>query len=103
MLRPREPLHRGEVEIGHLEPRLQIDEEPRRGLLADARHEAERIGIVGRDGPSEVERRVHRHDRQRERRADTVRAEQRLEARCARRAIVKPYSVCASSRTWSWT
>ena len=37
------------------------------------------------DHPAKVKRRVHGHDRQRECRADTVRTEQRLEARPARR------------------
>ena len=35
-----------EVEIGDLEPALQLDEQPLRGALADAGHEHERVEIV---------------------------------------------------------
>ena len=75
-----EPLTAVEVDLRHVKPGLQIDEEARRGLLADARHETQRIGVVGRDRSSKVDRGVHRHDRERQSRPHTVSAEQRLEA-----------------------
>ena len=88
---------RGEVDLRNIEPRLQVDEEARRRLLADSRHETQRIGVVGRHGTSEVGRRVHRDDREREGGADAVSAEQRLEARpfVARREAVQRARVFA--------
>ena len=59
----------GEVEVGDLEPRLQLDEQPLRGALADAGHEHERVEIVVGEAAAQRVRRVHRQDRERELRA----------------------------------
>ncbi len=38
--------HRGEIEIGHVEPGLQVDEQPLGGALADAGHGDEGVEVV---------------------------------------------------------
>ena len=68
-----------EIEVGHLEPRFQLDEQPLRGALADAGHEHERVEVVVGEAAPQRARRVHRQDRERELRADAGRPDQRLE------------------------
>ena len=73
------PGDRGEIDIGHLEPGLQVDEKALRGALADTGHRDERIEVVLGQAAAEAGRRMHREDRERELRADAARGDQRLE------------------------
>ncbi len=73
--------HRGEVDVGHGETGLEIDEQPRCGLLAHPGDQTKGVGVVGGHRAPELERRMHRDDRQRKRWPDAVRAEEGFEAR----------------------
>ncbi len=70
----------GPSEVGHREARLQVDQEARGRLLADAGHQAEGSDVVLGEDPGQGDRRVDREDRQRQGRPHAVRAEQCLEA-----------------------
>ena len=74
-----EELDVGAVELD-VEPGLELDEQPGRGLLADAGHQHQGVGVVGEHGPLQRRRRVHRQQGQGHRRADAVGADQGLEA-----------------------
>ena len=70
----------GEIDLGEVEARLQVDEETGRGLLADPGDEAQRVDVVSGHRTPEICRSVDGDDRECERRADSVRPQQRLEA-----------------------
>ena len=67
------------LEVREIERALELDQQPLGGLLADARHEAQRVEVgLGDDGLQRVGL-VDRQDGQRQRGADPVGAEQGLE------------------------
>ena len=68
------------LDVGHVEPGLQLDQQPGRRLAADAGHEAQGVDVVVGQDPAQRVGRVDREDGQGQRRADAVGAEQRLEA-----------------------
>ena len=74
------PRRLAEREVGEVEPALQLDQQAGRRLAADAGHGAQRLEVVLEHRGRQGGRREHRHDGQRQRRADAVRAEQHLEA-----------------------
>src|SRR3546814_9704910 len=68
------------TEVGDRQPRLEVEQQSLRRLLADAGHEAQRGEVVLGEDPGQGRRGVDRQDRQSEGGADAVRADQRLEA-----------------------
>src|SRR3546814_3400295 len=68
------------TEVGDRQPRLEVEQQSLRRLLADAGHEAQRGEVVLGEDPGQGRRGVDRQDRQGEGGADAVRADQRLEA-----------------------
>src|SRR3546814_12869930 len=77
---PYTTLFRSLTEVGDRQPRLEVEQQSLRRLLADAGHEAQRGEVVLGEDPGQGRRGVDRQDRQGEGGADAVRADQRLEA-----------------------
>ena len=59
-----------------LEARAQFQDQPGRRLLADARHQRQGVGVLGKHGTAQHRRRKQREQRQGQRRADPMRSEQ---------------------------
>ncbi len=67
-------------EVGQVQPALQLNQQPRRRLATHAGHGAQRVEIVLEHRGRQRRWRQDRHDGERQRGADAVRAQEHLEA-----------------------
>src|SRR5262245_21371134 len=58
---------------------LQVERDPLRDLLADPRHDGERLDVAGRDRPAERSGREHGQERERDLRPDAVHRDEEVE------------------------